>query len=180
MIDFSRVGIIVFDFDGVFTDNLSYVFPAGIEACRVSHADGAALSRLKSKGTRMCVLTSQIKPYVDERCKKLGIPCHHCESHQKKFSLHELLQGMHCSEGSTMYVGNSFHDLGPLQAVAWGVAVADSEPCVLKVAPYVTVHPGGKGAVKDGCDAVYSALGGIVEEGTLIDGIVENTIMDGG
>ncbi|KKN51267.1 hypothetical protein LCGC14_0624280 [marine sediment metagenome] len=176
MIDFSKATIIMFDFDGVFTDNTSYVFPAGIEACRVSHADGASLSRLKTKGVRVCVLTSQVRSYVDERCAKLSIPCHKCAPHEKGFRFREITERL----GDSIYVGNSFHDLPAMALATWGVAVCDSEPCVLAAAKYRTLHPGGSGAVKDVCDAVYSALGGIVEEGTLIDGIVENTIMDGG
>ena len=44
------VRLVAFDFDGVFTDNMVYVFEDGREAVRCSRADGLGLRKLDRAG----------------------------------------------------------------------------------------------------------------------------------
>jgi 3-deoxy-D-manno-octulosonate 8-phosphate phosphatase KdsC-like HAD superfamily phosphatase len=42
-----KIRLVAFDFDGVFTDNMVYVFQNGTEAVRCSRGDGIGLQKLK-------------------------------------------------------------------------------------------------------------------------------------
>ena len=52
----STIRMIVFDFDGVFTDNSVYVDGDGREMVRCSRGDGLGLAQLRAKGIRELVL----------------------------------------------------------------------------------------------------------------------------
>src|SRR3989338_4438521 len=71
----SAIRMVVFDFDGVFTDNAVYVDEAGREMVRCFRGDGLGLARLREKGIRELVLSTEINPVLMQRCKKLQIDC---------------------------------------------------------------------------------------------------------
>jgi 3-deoxy-D-manno-octulosonate 8-phosphate phosphatase KdsC-like HAD superfamily phosphatase len=47
-----KMRLVAFDFDGVFTDNMVYVFENGSEAVRCFRSDGIGLKKLKQAGIR--------------------------------------------------------------------------------------------------------------------------------
>ena len=65
---------IIFDFDGVFTNNKFSLDSKGSERVVLSRADGLAVKVLKEK-TSMLVLSSEKNEIVRKRCEKLGIQC---------------------------------------------------------------------------------------------------------
>ena len=48
-----RIRLIAFDFDGVFTDNMVYVFENGSEAVRCFRSDGIGLQKVKFPESRI-------------------------------------------------------------------------------------------------------------------------------
>src|SRR5437867_12013267 len=68
-----RVRLVIFDFDGVFTDNLVYVLDDGSEAVRCSRADGIGLRKLERLGIEPLVLSTETNPVVAARCRKLQV-----------------------------------------------------------------------------------------------------------
>ena len=73
----SPIELLVFDFDGVFTDNRVLVLQDGREAVVCNRGDGMGLSMLRDKGLPMAVLSTEVNPVVDARCKKLRLECRH-------------------------------------------------------------------------------------------------------
>ena len=69
------VKLIVFDFDGVFTDNCVYVLENGTEAVSCWRGDGIGLSNVRQLKIPMLVVSTEKNPVVGQRCKKLKIEC---------------------------------------------------------------------------------------------------------
>ena len=69
-----RPRAVVFDFDGVMTDNLVSVDQAGREAVTVSRADGLAIAGLRG-AVELLVLSTETNPVVERRCEKLRLRC---------------------------------------------------------------------------------------------------------
>ncbi len=63
-----RLDALVFDFDGVFTDNRVTVLEEGREAVVCSRSDGLGLERLRQAGWPMLVLSKEAHPIVSARC----------------------------------------------------------------------------------------------------------------
>lgn len=151
------IELIVFDFDGVFTDNGVYTGQDGHELVRANRGDGWGIARLRERGVPMIVLSTEENQVVAARCAKLGLECRHGIS-DKAAALADLLDQRGISRDRTIYVGNDVNDLGCLRLVGLPVVVADAHPDVLPAARLVLTRPGGRGAVRELCDLVLSHL----------------------
>ncbi len=152
------VALIVLDFDGVLTDNRVLVHQDGTEAVFASRADGLGISQLRRNGMRVVVLSAETNPVVTARCAKLQIEC--CQSIGNKVMwLKDFVTRQEISLDSVVYVGNDLPDLGCMQVVGCGVAVADAHPAVLRHADIVLARPGGYGAVRELSDMILSQRG---------------------
>ncbi|MGF1610049.1 MAG: KdsC family phosphatase [Kiloniellales bacterium] len=152
-----RTRLIVFDFDGVFTDNMVYVFEDGREAVRCWRSDGLGLARLRQAGLDMTVVSTETNPVVAARCRKLKLDClQGCED--KGAALTGLLARRGLEAEQATYVGNDINDEACLRLVGLPIVVADAHPDVLGLARYVTRAPGGRGAVREVCDLFHQVL----------------------
>jgi YrbI family 3-deoxy-D-manno-octulosonate 8-phosphate phosphatase len=147
----AAVALVVFDFDGVFTDNTVWVSEDGKESVRCWRSDGLGLEKLRTSGLPVWVLSTEINPAVAHRCKKLQLPVRHGLANKQE-ALMSLAQELGVSLTHTVYVGNDINDLGCLQIAGLPVVVQDAHPDVLPVAKYQTRLPGGFGAVREVCD----------------------------
>ena len=145
--------LIVFDFDGVLTDNRVLVHEDGSESVWCSRADGLGISMLLEKGIPMMVLSTEENPVVGARCKKLGLLC--CQGIRNKYqTLKALVEKRGISPKEVIYVGNDVNDLLCMEWVGYSVAVNDADPAVLTKAKLILTKKGGKGAVREFCDWV--------------------------
>lgn len=151
------VSLVVFDFDGVLTDNTVDVDQAGVESVRCHRGDGWGLARLREAGIPMLVLSTEENPVVAARCAKLKLPCLQ-GSGDKARDLEKYLQTHGISPASVVYVGNDVNDLDCMRRVGLAVAVGDAEPEVMSVSSWVLRRFGGRGAVREFCDLLLAHL----------------------
>jgi YrbI family 3-deoxy-D-manno-octulosonate 8-phosphate phosphatase len=145
--------LIVFDFDGVMTDNRVLVDQHGGESVSCSRADGLGIERLQAAGFRTCVISKEQNPVVGARCAKLNVPCFQGVENKLGF-LRQHLAHLDVPAADVAYVGNDVNDLECMGMVGFPVAVSDAEPRVLSAARLVLSRPGGNGAVREFCDLV--------------------------
>lgn len=152
-----KIGLVVFDFDGVLTDNRVLVLGEGNEAVFCNRSDGLGLDRLRQTGIPLAVLSTETHGVVAARCRKLGLECRQGLA-DKAAALKSLAQEKLVPLAETLYVGNDLNDLGCMALAGFAVAVADAHPCALAAADWVVTLPGGGGAVRQVCDAVCARL----------------------
>ncbi len=151
-----EVELVVFDFDGVFTDNRVYVDQDGREMVSCWRSDGIGLKRIKDIGVKALVISSEVNPVVVKRCKKLGIDC--MTGCKDKLSvLKRIMQEQNSSHKNVCFVGNDSPDIECLKYVGYPVAVKGSTREVINVSKYVTKREGGAGAVREVCNLIYNA-----------------------
>jgi YrbI family 3-deoxy-D-manno-octulosonate 8-phosphate phosphatase len=153
---FERARLLVLDFDGVLTDNTVTVTSEGVESVTCWRGDGIGIEALVAHGVPVLVLSKERDPVVQQRCDKLGVPCHQGID-DKTSTLLALITEFGLSSVDVAYVGNDTNDLGPLRLVGLPIAVADAHPEVVEVAKYVTSASGGRGAVREVCDRILLA-----------------------
>lgn len=152
----STVELVVFDFDGVFTDNTVFVDQEGKESVRCWRSDGLGLSRLRENGVKTYIISTEANPVVSARAKKLKIDCLQAVE-DKAAAILSTCQNLGVDPAQTLFVGNDINDIPAFKVVGLPVAVADAYPEVL---PYVlasTAKPGGFGAVREICDVIVQA-----------------------
>jgi 3-deoxy-D-manno-octulosonate 8-phosphate phosphatase (KDO 8-P phosphatase) len=145
--------LLVFDFDGVFTDNRVLVMDDGREAVFCSRADGWGLGKLRKSGMQLLVISTETNPVVSKRCQKLKIDCiQGCED--KLAILHAEILKRGVAPEAVAFMGNDENDIDCMRNVGLPVAVADAYPEIKSVAKIITSCPGGHGAVREFCDLI--------------------------
>jgi len=150
---------VVFDFDGVFTDNSVTVDQNGVESVRCWRSDGLGLSRIRELGIKTLIISTEANPVVSVRAGKMKTEC---------------LQGVEdkaativawCAEvgiplSHVAFVGNDINDIPALKKVGLPIGVADSYEEISPFIKYLTRTPGGYGAVREVCDLITHAHSG--------------------
>jgi N-acylneuraminate cytidylyltransferase len=151
----SQIAAVVFDFDGVMTDNRVITSQDGTESVSCDRSDGLGLAALRKAGIRLQVISTEVNPVVAARCAKLGIPCIHGEE-DKGARLARWMTDEKIDPTQVVYVGNDRNDTKCLELVGCPVAVADAYPEALQRALIVLDQEGGKGAVRELCDLILN------------------------
>jgi N-acylneuraminate cytidylyltransferase len=150
------VRLLVFDFDGVFTDNRVYVDEDGAELVSCSRSDGLGIERLLSHGIDAAVLSTEVNSVVTARCRKLNLPVRQGLSN-KADVLREIVSVKGLTLDQVAYVGNDVNDLECLQVARVAVVPADAHPSARKIADYVLHSRGGHGAVREVCELAIAS-----------------------
>jgi YrbI family 3-deoxy-D-manno-octulosonate 8-phosphate phosphatase len=155
----AAIGLLVFDFDGVMTDNRVVVFEDGREGVLCSRGDGMGTDLLRASGLAVAVISKEVNPVVTARCRKLKIPC--VQGIGDKLPVLRTMVADHgIGLASVAYMGNDINDLECMQAVGLAIAPADAEPAIRRIADLVTMAPGGFGAVREVADLFVAARRG--------------------
>lgn len=144
----SDLDLVVYDFDGVMTDNRVYVNQEAVETVAANRSDGLGVAWLKAAGIPQMILSTEKNPVVAARAQKLGLP---------------VLQGIgdkaaalkqHCDEqgfqlGRVLFVGNDLNDEGVMRLVGHPVCPADAYPPIREIAEIVLQTKGGFGVLRE-------------------------------
>ena len=148
-----KIELVVLDFDGVLTDNRVWTDQDGREMVASNRSDSLGLGLIRSAGVQVQVISKEVNPVVEARCKKMKIPCLHGID-DKASALKKLLAESKIDPACTVFVGNDLNDLPCFPIVGWSVAVADALPEVIRYADFVLTQKGGYGAVRELCDLI--------------------------
>jgi D-sedoheptulose 7-phosphate isomerase len=147
------IGLIVFDFDGVFTDNKVYTAQDGTELVACDRADGLGLDSLRALGVPMMILSTETNPVVAARARKLKLPVEQsCGDKAAWLADHLATKGI--DPATVIYVGNDLNDLAAMGLVGYTVAPADAHPDIRNIASLVLTREGGRGAVRELSDFI--------------------------
>lgn len=152
-----RIEGIVFDFDGVFTDDQVTVDEHGTESVRCSRRDGMGIELLRNAGIAMTVISKERNAVVARRCEKLRLD-YHQGLDRKIGTLQSWIDARHLNAENVIYVGNDINDLECMAAVGYSVVPADAHPCAITAASHVLMCAGGKGAVRELADLILEAI----------------------
>ena len=155
----NNIKMVVFDFDGVFTDNRVLVLQDGSEGVFCNRSDGWGIKTLKEQGMYVLVISTEKNPIVTARCKKLCIDC--IQGCENKFrTLQNQAEKFNVGLDKIAFLGNDVNDLECLKKVGLPACVSDSHPDILKICRYITKYSGGNGAVREFCDFVIKVKNG--------------------
>lgn len=142
------IKLIVYDFDGVFTDNKVIVREDGMESVTVNRADGMAIGMIKNKGIKQVIFTTETNRVVEARAKKLNIPVIKGLDDKKK-TLLSYCEDHEIPLESVVYVGNDINDMEAMKSVGYPVCPADATEEVKKISKIIITVPGGAGVIRE-------------------------------
>jgi N-acylneuraminate cytidylyltransferase len=151
----SQIKAVVFDFDGVFTDNRVIVSTTGEEFVICDRGDGMGTNLLAAAGIKMLILSKEKNAVVTSRGKKLNIEViQGCDD--KLPELIQWLQKNNVDAQQAAYIGNDINDLECLKHVGVAVIPADAHYSVIDTATWILQHNGGRGAIRECADVLLS------------------------
>jgi N-acylneuraminate cytidylyltransferase len=149
----SQIKAVVFDFDGVFTDNRVIVSTTGEEFVVCDRGDGMGTNLLAAAGIKMLILSKEKNGVVTSRGKKLNIEViQGCDD--KLPELIKWLQKNNVDAKQAAYIGNDINDLECLGHVEVAVIPADAHHSVIETATWILQHNGGRGAIREFADVL--------------------------
>jgi YrbI family 3-deoxy-D-manno-octulosonate 8-phosphate phosphatase len=152
---FQNVRLVIFDFDGVFTDNKVYTAQDGVESVACDRGDSLGINMLKEIGMDMFILSTETNPVVMARAKKIGVKVE-AGCNNKKVFLEKYLSENKIDSKNVIYVGNDLNDLEAMGLVGYPVAPSDAHPDVIRIATHVLCNSGGHGAVRELCELLIN------------------------
>ena len=156
MTDLAEIRLVVFDFDGVFSDNRVWTNDRGEESVACYRGDSLGLRRLDEVGVDYLVITQETNQAVPARARKVQIECI-SGIDDKLPVLREQADRRGVSLAETAYVGNDVNDAECLAAVGLPVVPSDAWHEVVPLAGLVLTRAGGHGCVRELCDALWNA-----------------------
>ncbi|RZB30167.1 MAG: 3-deoxy-D-manno-octulosonate 8-phosphate phosphatase (KDO 8-P phosphatase) [Desulfobacteraceae bacterium Eth-SRB1] len=142
------IDLIVYDFDGVMTNNKVLVDQSGRESVVVNRSDGLAVSAIRKMKIKQIILSTEENPVVKSRADKLKIPCIQSVENKKK-ALEKYIRRIGVDRKRVLYIGNDINDLEVIAYTGYTIAPSDAYPDVRKKAKIITKAKGGEGVVRE-------------------------------
>jgi 3-deoxy-D-manno-octulosonate 8-phosphate phosphatase (KDO 8-P phosphatase) len=156
-----KISLLVLDVDGVLSDGRITFSESGEELKSFNSLDGQGLRILQRAGIQVAVITGRRSHIVTKRCADLGISLVAQGREDKFAALQELLATM--SNPPPMdqiaHMGDDLPDLLVMCHVGLALTVPNAHAEVLARAHWQSSRHGGKGAVREACDALLMAQG---------------------
>lgn len=158
------ISLIVFDVDGTLTDGrITYLeVPFSAEG-RTSEAkafhvtDGLAMKIAGILGYRVALVTGRKSSIVEVRAAELGITLVRQGVWDKASEMRSLLSETGLSREQALFMGDDIIDLPGMRESGISAAPADAEAEVAAAVDWITVRPGGRGAVREVITGILAA-----------------------
>jgi 3-deoxy-D-manno-octulosonate 8-phosphate phosphatase (KDO 8-P phosphatase) len=154
-----QIQMVLLDADGVLTAGEIIYADSGEQFKIFNAKDGVGIRMLKAAGIQVGIVTGRSGEALRHRCTNLGIDLIFDGIRNKVQSLDQALARTGIAATATAFVGDDLPDLAIMKKVGLAVAVADAHETVLGVAHLITRAKGGRGAVREVCDAILKAQG---------------------
>jgi len=153
------IRLLTCDVDGVLTDGRIYVDDAGRETKAFSALDGVGLKLLMQAGVTIAWITGSRAPAVMHRARALGIE-RVIEGAEDKLTPWEALRvELDLPAAACAHIGDDLPDVPVLARCGFAITVPHAPAFVRASAHFVTVHEGGRGAVRELCELILAAQG---------------------
>jgi 3-deoxy-D-manno-octulosonate 8-phosphate phosphatase (KDO 8-P phosphatase) len=153
------IELILLDVDGVLTDGSVIYADDGSELKRFHVRDGSGLKLWRAAGKRAAIVSGRKSGAVERRAAELGISPVLQGRDDKLAAFAEVLAATGLRPEQVCAVGDDLPDVPVLRRCGLAIAVADACEELRAVANYVTVAPGGRGAVREAIEWLLKASG---------------------
>jgi 3-deoxy-D-manno-octulosonate 8-phosphate phosphatase (KDO 8-P phosphatase) len=144
----NSIKLLVYDFDGVMTDNKVYVDQNGNEMVQVSRADGLGIAEIRKLGIQQMILSTETNPVVSARAEKLDLFCLQGIDNKAQ-ALINYCKNHHLGLGDVAYVGNDINDLEVMKLVGTTICPADAYVNIKEISQYILESKGGDGVARE-------------------------------
>ena len=153
-----NIKLIVYDFDGVMTDNKVYVEKNGNEMVQTNRADGLGVSEINKLGLEQIIISTETNPVVSDRAIKMGIKCLQ-GIENKQDTLIDFCQTKDYELQYVIYVGNDINDKEVMKVSGITFCPSDAHESIKAISDYVLKTKGGQGVIRELLDLITKKKG---------------------
>ena len=155
--EWNNIKVIVFDFDGIFTDNKLYLSEKGDEYIMCNRGDGLGFDILrkfaliKNWNPELLILSKEKNNAALARSKKLKIECINNISDKVDFlekRFNHLLSPDKKIIRNMVYCGNDLNDLNPILKSQYSFSPCDAHEIIKNNSDYILPRKGGEQFVR--------------------------------
>jgi 3-deoxy-D-manno-octulosonate 8-phosphate phosphatase (KDO 8-P phosphatase) len=150
---------LVFDVDGVLTDNRVFLLESGASARSMSIRDGFALQRAVKEGLHIAVISGSGYEPIRKRLNELGVQDVYLQIEDKKKSFHDLLERNELKAEEVLYMGDDIPDLEVMKEAGSAACPYDAVQEIRSICAFVSDKKGGEGCVRDAVEQTLRAQG---------------------
>jgi 3-deoxy-D-manno-octulosonate 8-phosphate phosphatase (KDO 8-P phosphatase) len=153
-LDINMIDVIIFDFDGVLTDNSVYINNAGEEWVRCNRSDGLAFDAFRKLKKPIFILSSEKNKVVSARAKKLQVKV--IQSIEDKVeAIGLIMKQTNSSLDKVLYVGNDINDYNAMELCGYTACPSDSHLLIKNISETILNSPGGGGVAREIVEDVF-------------------------
>jgi len=156
---FSKIKTLIFDVDGVFTNNGLLVTENGAFLRSMSARDGLGIRLAAEAGLNLAIITGGDSEGVYNRLKKLGIMDVFQKIDKKITVFDQYIKDKELDPDTILYMGDDLLDIEVLKKAFLPACPKDAAPEVLAASEYISPFEGGKGCVRDVIEKVLMSQG---------------------
>ena len=153
------IQLLLLDVDGVLTDGSIIYSDEDSETKVFNVKDGYGLKLVMSTGIKVGLVTGRTSKALHRRCRDLGIKYIYDGVQQKAQLLDKIVLETGVAADHTAFIGDDLPDIPLMKRIGLSIAVADAHEMVRDYSDWITSAPGGRGAVREVCDALLKARG---------------------
>ena len=142
------IKLLVYDCDGVLTNNSVYIDSNGNEFINFNRSDGMAIRLLKEYGKPQIILTSEVSANINLRSEKLGIQLFAGIKNKYNFMI-EYSRINNIELSKILFIGNDLNDYGVMESVGFPICPKDAFQEIKKLSKLVLKLNGGTGVIRD-------------------------------
>ncbi|OHB76472.1 MAG: hypothetical protein A2Z25_08085 [Planctomycetes bacterium RBG_16_55_9] len=158
-VDLANIKMLAMDVDGVLTDGSLVIHADGSESKCFSSLDGHGIRMWKRAGLDVALISGRASEPTKRRAEQLQIEHVFQDCHDKLPVFEQLLERIGLPPEKAAYIGDDLTDLPVIRYAGFGIAVANAVAEVKRYADYVTVRPGGRGAVREVIELILKHSG---------------------
>jgi 3-deoxy-D-manno-octulosonate 8-phosphate phosphatase (KDO 8-P phosphatase) len=149
--------LLALDVDGILTDGSIYYGNSGEEIKAFNIKDGLGIKLLQRAGITVAIITGRQSEIVARRARELGIADVVQGREDKLTALEALCREKSLALEHCAYMGDDLPDLAAISSAGLGLTVSDAAEAVKNEADWVSSARGGRGAVREACEAILQA-----------------------
>ena len=157
--DLTKIKALVFDVDGVLSDNTIPMDAEGQPLRTLNVKDGYAIQLAVKRGLTVAIITGGRSEVVRKRYEYLGVRHIYMGASVKTVQLDSLLAETGLTYDEMLYMGDDIPDYEVMRLVGCPVCPADAADEIKAISLGVTCHVGGHGAAREVIEEVLKAQG---------------------
>ena len=149
----------VFDFDGVMTDGSVWTYGDGETVRAGNIKDGFAVQYAVKKGYIVAVISGATSASIDNRMHSLGVEQCYTGCGNKIETYERFLKDNDLDSSQVLCMGDDIPDYPILKRAGVSACPSDAAVEIREIVDYISLFPGGHGAVRDVIEQVLRLHG---------------------